>query len=144
MDIGFIPPSILGRLSQDPLRRAHWNTLASSMVVVLLFMIPPTVPKLLCKIPHVCLFAWMTGYPCPGCGVLRSLQAFFQGDFAQARAFHPAGPVLGILLLAQAPFRLWALAAPESRAAIAATVSQTSNRLGLLALLGGWLLKLHH
>ena len=41
----------------------------------------------------LCPVAFFTGYPCPGCGMGRSLLACLHGDFPAAFAHHPLGPV---------------------------------------------------
>lgn len=46
-----------------------------------------------------CLFRWLTGMPCPACGVGRSLAALCcQGDVAQAFFVNPLGLVLAVML----------------------------------------------
>ena len=55
---------------------------------------------------RLCLFHRLTGHPCPGCGMGRSLLAAFQGDWAASWAHHP----LGLPLLALWTFYLaWGL-----------------------------------
>ena len=144
MEIGFLPRFALNRLSANSERRTHWNLLLSSLLVVFFFTLWPGASRPLLQVPHVCLFETLTGLPCPGCGMSRSLGAFFSGDAASAWALHPAGPVLASLLLMQIVFRGWLLASPSDHAALAGRVSRITNRLGLLALFGGWLLKFHH
>lgn len=39
----------------------------------------------------LCLFAHLTGQPCPGCGLGRSFVAITHGDWAAALSFHPLG-----------------------------------------------------
>jgi hypothetical protein len=52
----------------------------------------------------LCWFRRLSGLPCPGCGLTRSLLALTQGDLRRSVAFHPFGPlVLG-----------WALAAAST------------------------------
>jgi Protein of unknown function (DUF2752) len=38
-----------------------------------------------------CLAQWLTGIPCPMCGMTRSLTALLQGDLATSMAFHGLG-----------------------------------------------------
>jgi len=139
-----IPQFALKRLSADSDRRAHWNIFLSSLLVVLFFAFWPVTRETLFQVPHFCLIETLTGQPCPGCGMLRSLGAFFNGDVASAWAFHPAGPVVASLLLMQILFRGWLLASRHGHAALAGRSSRIVNRLGLFALFGGWLLKFHH
>jgi hypothetical protein len=49
----------------------------------------------------LCVFANLTGTPCPGCGLTRAALALLRGDFAGATAIHPliwiCLPLLGAL-----------------------------------------------
>ena len=49
-----------------------------------------------------CLFRWLTGVPCPGCGSLRALRCLARADVAGALAFNPLTTVAALLLLAAA------------------------------------------
>lgn len=63
-------------------------------------------------LPHVpvCWFRSMTGLPCPGCGLTRSVFAIGSGEFAAAWHFNPFGyvvyAVLVVLLLLPALARI--------------------------------------
>lgn len=49
--------------------------------------------------PLICPFHWLTGLPCPGCGLTRSFVAIARGDWPGAISYHPFGPLLfGALL----------------------------------------------
>ena len=37
-----------------------------------------------------CLFTWLTGYHCWGCGLSRALWSLVQGDFLKAYSYNPA------------------------------------------------------
>lgn len=37
-----------------------------------------------------CLFTWLTGHHCWGCGLSRALWSFVQGDFLKAYSYNPA------------------------------------------------------
>ena len=50
--------------------------------------------------PVVCLFHYLTGFLCPGCGMTRSLIGFFTGHLGISFHFNPFGPLLGISLTA--------------------------------------------
>lgn len=43
--------------------------------------------------PSMCPFRTLSGWPCPGCGLTRSLVLCAHGDWAQAFVFHPLGIV---------------------------------------------------
>ena len=42
----------------------------------------------------ICLFRYLTGLPCPGCGLTRSFSCILHGDFARGYDYHPFGYVL--------------------------------------------------
>lgn len=57
----------------------------------------------LSKFPSICIFFFITGFPCPGCGFTRALQQNFWLNLPQALKLHPfalPGVIwLGLLLL---------------------------------------------
>ena len=48
----------------------------------------------------MCWFKWLSGLPCPGCGLTRSVTCISQGQFSKAVAFHPFGPLVYALFVA--------------------------------------------
>lgn len=74
------------------------------------FYTPPAEPAF-----RLCGFLWLTGRPCPLCGMTRALCALVKGDWQAALHFHPLSPLLlaGLiaLLLGGAWNRSWNLAA---------------------------------
>lgn len=49
----------------------------------------------------VCPMVYVTGFPCPGCGMTRAALLFFQGDFTGAYRMHPFFYILlSVILLA--------------------------------------------
>ncbi|MFB5309297.1 DUF2752 domain-containing protein [Enterococcus casseliflavus] len=55
----------------------------------------------------ICPFKWLTGFPCPGCGMTRAYLHLFQGDLEGALHFHPlfwlVPIVFGIVLFKNNP-----------------------------------------
>lgn len=47
-----------------------------------------------------CLFRRMTGLPCPGCGMTRSLEEIWRGNLPLSIRYHPLGIPVFILCLA--------------------------------------------
>ncbi len=50
-----------------------------------------------------CSFRWLTGFPCPGCGLTRSFISAFQLDFTRAFEMHP----LFLLIPASIMYQAW-------------------------------------
>jgi hypothetical protein len=67
-------------------------------------------PQQLDQLPRTCLWSWLLGRPCPGCGTLHALCALLHGDLSQAWRYNPnfvlVVPLLVIVAIAQAQF-LW-------------------------------------
>ena len=55
---------------------------------------------LLAALGHGCPIRWLTGIPCPGCGLSRAYLALLQGDLVGAFAFHPLFWAVPVLILA--------------------------------------------
>jgi hypothetical protein len=60
-------------------------------------------------LPEICYAKRNLGFSCPGCGLTRSTISMMRGDLGAAWAFNPMGPVLFVLIVAQLPYRLWAI-----------------------------------
>jgi hypothetical protein len=48
----------------------------------------------------LCGFRWLTGYPCPLCGMTRALCSLAKGEWQQALHFHPFSPLVLLGLVA--------------------------------------------
>ena len=98
MEIALFPEwlFIWGFVSREQARRL--NLLCSGMVVIIVVALAL---NRLESLPHFCLFQRVLGIPCPGCGILHSLNASFHGDFRRAWTANPAGLMLAVTLLFQ-------------------------------------------
>ena len=56
---------------------------------------------------EVCGFKYLTGLPCPTCGLTRALCHALRGDWTQSLSYHPAGLLLAVALVA---WILWSAA----------------------------------
>lgn len=65
--------------------------------------------------PTLCPFALLLGYPCPGCGMGRSLWACFNGELISAFTYHPLGPPFLAVTLFVGSLRLTAKRFPVAR-----------------------------
>ena len=125
----------MGRLLAS-LARSRWAPLAAVAALVALHFSPRTGLGL-----PLCMFRQLTGLPCPGCGLTRSLIVLAHGDLATAARMHPAGFPLFLLLLALA---LLALAPAAWRRVVAgwfethpAAVNRVAAGMGIAVALYG-------
>uniref|UniRef100_Q01UY2 DUF2752 domain-containing protein n=1 Tax=Solibacter usitatus (strain Ellin6076) TaxID=234267 RepID=Q01UY2_SOLUE len=65
--------------------------LFTALFATLYFFTPPDLP--------VCAFRWLTGYPCPLCGLTHAVFALAKGRIGEAIHLHPLSP-LAIVMLA--------------------------------------------
>src|SRR5512143_795696 len=47
----------------------------------------------------ICGFRWLTGMPCPLCGMTRALSLLLKGQWTQALRLHPLSPVVLAILI---------------------------------------------
>ncbi len=66
-------------------------------------------------IPDTCSFKNLTGLPCPGCGLTRSIVAGMHGDFKVSLRFHKLGVLTLVYVCLQFLFRLIVIALPSLR-----------------------------
>ncbi|RMH23915.1 MAG: DUF2752 domain-containing protein [Candidatus Hydrogenedentota bacterium] len=109
MDIAIIPNAVISPLVADPERRIHWNVLLSHLLVLIVAAMVSCFSIGVSAVPHVCIFRYLFGTPCPGCGITRSFFALFAGDIYRAWMLNPAGPILGVYIVVQIPLRIMAL-----------------------------------
>ncbi len=62
-------------------------------------------------LPPSCPTYILFGVKCPGCGLTRSVVELAHGDWASSWHFHRLGWLIGLAILLQIPYRLWALRA---------------------------------
>lgn len=59
-----------------------------------------------------CAFRVITGYPCPSCGMTRSVCYTTRGDLGQAMQMHPVGPLFAVAMGLQVVYLLLSLVVP--------------------------------
>ena len=64
------------------------------------------------QLPGTCTLRSMTGIPCPGCGLLRSLVSAMHGDFAKSWEYHRLGLLTVVYILLQFLYRFMVLLFP--------------------------------
>jgi len=87
---------------------------------------------------QICFFRYLTGLPCPGCGLTRSFSCILHGDFARGYAYHPFGYVLLPLFLFVA-FTLFLPAVPRSQLQDFIRAQQCRLRLVYLTFIYGFI-----
>ena len=65
----------------------------TAVLVLLWSFTPPADPRI-----RLCGFYWLTGRPCPLCGLTRAVFALAKGHWAEAFHFHPLSP-LGLAMV---------------------------------------------
>jgi len=73
----------------------------------------------------VCLMHRLTGLPCPGCGLTRSITCITHGELSKAAAYHPFGLVIWIFLVTLTVYSL--LPASARRAVAGAGVRNDAS-----------------
>ena len=66
----------------------RWAVLGAALIVLWTFT-PPHLP--------VCGFRWLTGRPCPFCGLTRAMFALARGHVAEALRWHALSPLAAAL-----------------------------------------------
>jgi len=97
--------------------RIHWLMLAACGGTLLLASTMSIresrqvlLPVVQVPLPELCTMRRTTGVACPGCGMTRSFVSLAHGQLAAAWSYHPAGPLLFVLVAFQLPWRtaqLW-------------------------------------
>ncbi|MGD9347525.1 MAG: DUF2752 domain-containing protein [Candidatus Aminicenantes bacterium] len=83
-------------------------------------------------IPDTCSFKNLTGLPCPGCGLTRSIVTGMHGDLRASLAYHRLGLLTLVYVFFQFLFHLIALTVP-SRSAQFSSIGKVLNR-GMIVL----------
>jgi Protein of unknown function (DUF2752) len=134
MQIALLPEWLLSCVPLSRVQARPMNLLLSGVFVI-------TVVALaldhLERLPHFCLFQRALGIPCPGCGILHSLNASFRCDFRNAWMANPAGLVLAFGLMLQVSSSALALVG-SSVSRSAATVENTFGKAFVLVAVAVW------
>jgi hypothetical protein len=73
------------------LPRREWIEAAAASAALLFFRLFPAPAE---PAWNLCGFLWLTGLPCPLCGMTRGLCAAAKGQWAQALQFHALSPIV--------------------------------------------------
>ena len=88
-------------------------------------------------LPSMCTFRGLTGIPCPGCGLFRSMVYVMHGNMAKSFEYHRLGLVTIGYVLVQFIFRLGLLLFPNLGIRFAHVEAYLNRGLILLAVLFG-------
>jgi hypothetical protein len=98
---------------------AHWVVLFFCAGILLggLVLSPPSAGSPYMSIgpipiPDTCSFQNLTGLPCPGCGLTRSIVTAMRGDFKASLSYHRLGLLTLIYICLQFLYRLIAVCIP--------------------------------
>lgn len=89
-------------------------------------------------IPSLCTIYNLTGLPCPGCGITRSVVCAAHGQATQAFRFHPLGPLVFAALVVLTAMRLVGRFRPGFRVLVPISVVLSLPWVGVASLLGIW------
>ena len=95
-------------------------------------------------LPGICMFRSLTGIPCPGCGLLRSMVSAMHGAVAKSLEYHRLGLITIVYVLLQFLFRLGSMIFPILGIRLSRFDSYLNRGIILLAVLFGinWILTL--
>ena len=95
------PPFVFNEPGENPHRFSLWARVRGFVLPALLcaaFVAPMPERGRLLGLPTLCMFRYLTGLPCPGCGLTRSCVCFAHGHFGESLAYHPLGPLVFLTL----------------------------------------------
>lgn len=96
------------------------------------------------QLPGMCTFRSLTGIPCPGCGLFRSMVTAVHGKVAKSWEYHRLGFLTILYILCQFFFRLMALLFSDLKIRFSRLDSYLNKGMILLAVLFGvnWIVTL--
>jgi hypothetical protein len=98
------------------------------------------------SIPNVCTFKNLTGLPCPGCGLVRSMVAAMHGDAVMSLSYHRLGLLTLVYIFFQFVYRLAVLLIPARRSRLVHYGKFLNQGVIILGILFGlnWITTLLH
>jgi uncharacterized protein DUF2752 len=89
----------------------------------------------------LCLFHYLTGWDCPGCGLTRAFFALFHGNFSQAIRFNAMAPVLVLWFAIYLADHSYTLLKGYRPRWFTTSGSRIISRLFVVLFLGQWIFK---
>lgn len=95
-------------------------------------------------LPGICMMRSVTGIPCPGCGLLRSMVTAMHGNVAKSWEYHRLGLATIVYVVCQFLFRLGVMVFPVLGIRLSRFESYLNRGIVLLAALFGinWIVTL--
>ena len=90
------PPTAIIRQPKNRIaieRTRYWLLAVPGVLLLAAHLLPAPQNGSLAGLPALCPLKTLSGWPCPGCGLTRSLVSCAHGDWAGAFAFHPLGAI---------------------------------------------------
>ena len=131
--------------------RYVWPAMRPATLLTLSFLGAALVPvSFVTNGPSLCPFKMLTGLPCPGCGMTRSVVTLLHGDLGASLFYHPLGIVIVALCFALVLADGWAwwretrtVPAPSSTASLMSHLMLTpAPWLALVVLTVVWFVRL--
>jgi hypothetical protein len=136
MEISFFPRYLIRFITNNSLQQINWNILLSSIMILLFFTVIQI--ETLNQVPHFCLIKQTTGYPCPGCGVTRSVEHLFHFRWLESIKSNPNGLLLVLIFIIQIPLRIIAIM-NENKIEIINKISKILTRTIITTLVIFWI-----
>ncbi|MGL5914195.1 MAG: DUF2752 domain-containing protein [Bacteroidales bacterium] len=135
MEISIIPNFLIKRISNNDINQINWNILISTILI--LFSLLFVRLNLINSIPHFCLFQKLTQFPCPACGISRSILHLYDLKIIDSLKFNPNGLLISTTFILQIPMRIIALINRDYFSVIE-KISRIITRLTISTLLTHW------
>lgn len=136
MEISIIPNFLIRKFTDNTIHQINWNILISTFIVILgAIFIKLT---LFDSIPHFCIVKKVTGLPCPGCGVVRSMSYLSEYRFFESIRLNPNGILILLGLFLQIPLRIIALT-DEKQMSLVTKISKYTTRIIITSLIIFWI-----
>jgi hypothetical protein len=104
MHIAFIPRTFMQKHCSSESDAIHLNVIISYFLLALLIFLPNSL-YFVTSLPHLCLFDFVLGFPCPGCDIIAALAALARFDFYRSLMIQPCGFAFVAIIFIQSIIR---------------------------------------
>jgi hypothetical protein len=88
--------------TSSTINRFYWRKIIGITIATAALVVPIFIMQTDGDIEHsqsICPFKLLTGMPCPGCGITKSIVFFYQGELAKSLSYHLFGPLVVFISL---------------------------------------------